>query len=299
MSRQAKNGVITWEKSIDLDIQEELDYLTGGEALFKSNCASCHNWKNLSKKSTGPSLGNIEEYRDWNWIVDFTRNSQAMIAAGDTTAICIFNEYNKSVMTSFPNLSDIEIRQLYDFIKNKSRIQKVPIDSSRFDLTCDLTIKENLNFQTKFTFEKKVVFVDSTIEVETRRLDFLNTFYLSELSWANIDRFYNDERAEPREFFVKVKGEYEHLEIYIIFHAEKMFLPSSWNDGNKYSFSGWELEKMTYFPIGTKATILAIGKDESKTYFKAKTITYGDKDIIKISLKPVDNNISDLIRVNF
>lgn len=290
--RQAKNGVITWETPVDLDIKEELDYLAGGKALFQNNCASCHYWKDFSKTSTGPPLGNIEIYRDWNWIVDFTRNSQALIASGDTTATCLYNQYSKSVMTSFPNLSDGEIRQLYDFVKNESMIQKVPIDSSRFDLTCDISAIRNQNIQPFFGFR-------DTLKGESNSINFYNTFQQNELSWANIDRFYNDERTEPRAFFVNVKGKYEHLEVYIIFHAEKMFLPAQWSDGNKYSFTHSSLEKMTTFPIGAKATIFAIGKNKGKTYFKAKNIIYGDKNIIKISPKPVKNNIPDLIKAYF
>ena len=293
-SRQTKNGVITWETPIDLDIDEELVYLAEGKALFKNNCASCHNWKDFSKNSTGPPLGNIETYRDWNWIVNFTRNSQAMIAAGDTTATCIFNEYSKSVMTSFPYLSDKEIRQLYDFVKNESMIQKVPIDSSRFDLTCDINTISPQNIQDFFSF--------GDTSVALRNMSFSNSFFMKKLSWVNMDRFINDERVEPRDFFVELNNDtlnFDVMEIYLVFSTENVFLNARWNDGNKYYFTFKNKGTSISLPIGAKATILAIGKKEEKTYFKAKNITYGDKDVVKISPKITEENISDLIETHF
>ncbi|MFT7603840.1 MAG: mono/diheme cytochrome c family protein, partial [Saprospiraceae bacterium] len=89
-----------------------------GKALFKANCASCHN-KNMIDAMTGPALGGTNERWDgrddilYQWI----RNSSAVIASGDSYAVGIYNEYNKSVMTSFPNLTDEEINSVLVYIQ--------------------------------------------------------------------------------------------------------------------------------------------------------------------------------------
>ena len=72
-----------------------------GAALFKNNCASCHN-KNMKSKSTGPALGGVQErWESQELLYSWIRNSQAVIASGDEYAVSLYNEYNKSVMTSF------------------------------------------------------------------------------------------------------------------------------------------------------------------------------------------------------
>jgi len=77
-----------------------------GKALFNSNCAACHK---LDAKSTGPALRGVKDRHEMSWIYDWVHNSSAMIKAGDAAAVKLFNENNKSVMTSFPQLSTTDI----------------------------------------------------------------------------------------------------------------------------------------------------------------------------------------------
>lgn len=77
-----------------------------GEALFKSNCAACHQ---LDKKSVGPALRGVGGNFDRDWLYSWIRDSQAMIKAGDPKAVEIFEEYNGLIMTPFPGLSDEDI----------------------------------------------------------------------------------------------------------------------------------------------------------------------------------------------
>ncbi len=86
-----------------------------GASLFKANCASCHN-TNMVDKMTGPPLYGVTERRDSAWLYDFTRNSTAVIATGDSTAVALFEEYG-SVMTSFPDLTDEEIAAIYVYVE--------------------------------------------------------------------------------------------------------------------------------------------------------------------------------------
>ena len=89
-----------------------------GAALFMMNCASCHN-RNMRSKSTGPALGGVtDRWENKALLYDFIRNSQAVIASKDAYAVALFNEYGKSVMTSFPNLTDEEIDALLEYIEH-------------------------------------------------------------------------------------------------------------------------------------------------------------------------------------
>ncbi|WPR71811.1 cytochrome c3 family protein [Flavobacterium sp. NG2] len=77
-----------------------------GKELFNSNCAACHK---LDAKSTGPALRGVAEKHDMAWIYKWVRNSSDMIKSGDAAAVKLFEENNKSVMTSFPQLSEGDI----------------------------------------------------------------------------------------------------------------------------------------------------------------------------------------------
>ncbi len=77
-----------------------------GKALFNANCAACHK---LDKKATGPALRGVAEKYDTEWLYKWIKNSQGLIKSGDSKAVALFAEYNKSVMTSFPALSNGDI----------------------------------------------------------------------------------------------------------------------------------------------------------------------------------------------
>jgi mono/diheme cytochrome c family protein len=86
-----------------------------GKTLFNTNCAACHQ---LDKKMTGPALRNIEsiladqEGLDRAWLTAWIHNSAGLIKSGDAYANKIFNEYNKTAMTAFPQLSDQDISDI-------------------------------------------------------------------------------------------------------------------------------------------------------------------------------------------
>ena len=92
--------------------------LDEGKELFRTNCAVCHN-KNMKTKSTGPALGGVEErWADYpiedlyTWI----RASQSLVQAGHPRAVEVYNEYNKSLMQNFPNLTDPQIANILAYI---------------------------------------------------------------------------------------------------------------------------------------------------------------------------------------
>ncbi|SRX52986.1 c-type cytochrome [Aequorivita sp. CIP111184] len=80
--------------------------VAAGESLFKANCAACHK---LDAKAVGPALRNVADKYDRDWLYKWIHNSSALIASGDPTAVKIFEENNKTVMTAFPALSETDI----------------------------------------------------------------------------------------------------------------------------------------------------------------------------------------------
>lgn len=91
-----------------------------GKKLFKMKCATCHN-TNMKADMTGPALGGVMQR--WNGdttkLYSFIRNAVGYInTANDPYAIALYEKWNKSVMQSFPELTDEEIDAILVYIDN-------------------------------------------------------------------------------------------------------------------------------------------------------------------------------------
>ena len=84
-----------------------------GEALFKANCTTCHL---VQGKRVGPELMGMTTRHSEEWLIPWIKNSQAMIASGDEVAVALFEEWNRSVMTAFPQLSDDDVRNIIAYV---------------------------------------------------------------------------------------------------------------------------------------------------------------------------------------
>ena len=103
-----------------------------GKKLFKSLCASCHK---LDKKLVGPALAGVEGRRENDWLKAWIRNNAELRATGDKDANEIFEEYNGSNMSAFPQLSDKNIDDILYYttvgeIKKKDDVANVVVQAS-------------------------------------------------------------------------------------------------------------------------------------------------------------------------
>ncbi len=90
--------------------------IAAGKALFSANCASCHN---PLKDATGPALQGVDkDVPSKEWLYKWVRNSSALIASGDKYANEVFNKWNKIPMTSFTNLKDEEIDNIFAYVNS-------------------------------------------------------------------------------------------------------------------------------------------------------------------------------------
>lgn len=97
-----------------LSEQEQL-----GKTLFLTNCGMCHS-RNMKDRMTGPALGGVEARWSefpredlYRWV----RNSQSLISEEHPRALSIWKEWNETIMTSFPNLSDEDIEGILAYIE--------------------------------------------------------------------------------------------------------------------------------------------------------------------------------------
>lgn len=92
-----------------------------GKALFQANCASCHN---PLKDATGPALKGMDErVPSKEWLYKWVHNSAAVIASGDKYANELYNKWNKTAMTSFPNLTEADIDAIVVYVNSQETVK--------------------------------------------------------------------------------------------------------------------------------------------------------------------------------
>ena len=97
-----------------------------GKALFNAQCAACHK---LDAKMTGPALRGVGDKYEKEWLYKWIRNSAELIKSGDERANKIFNEFNKSPMTAFPQLSDADLDNIIAYtMQPKEEVVITPTD---------------------------------------------------------------------------------------------------------------------------------------------------------------------------
>lgn len=109
-----------------------------GEQLFKGNCAQCHAPTN--EQIVGPGLAGIESRRDFAWLKKWINNPMGVVASGDKYANELFNKFNKTQMTAFPNFTDDDVKAILAYVKTASApavTSKTPIGDPNGNTTGD------------------------------------------------------------------------------------------------------------------------------------------------------------------
>lgn len=94
-----------------------------GEALFQSSCSACHTIG--GGRLVGPDLLGVGERRSEAWLIAFIQHSQRLVAAGDSTAVALFNEFQEIPMPDQPLAAD-EIRQILAYIRGAAAAAAPP-----------------------------------------------------------------------------------------------------------------------------------------------------------------------------
>lgn len=271
-----KNKSNKWKEEGELANNDLVSKIQKGQDLFKDNCASCHS-RNLRDDLTGPKLGNVHLFRELPWLIEYTRNSQGMIAAGDTLAVCVWNLWKPAAMNSFPNLTEGEISEIYLWIKNESKLQKIAEDEIEYITECDMTVRQN-----SITHYSHSSVIDSLQKVE-------GEVFITKMGWVNIDRFLKEEGCKAISFFAKLEVEPLSVNVYLVFPNRNIFISGFKTKSGNYCFSRSEQEKLTALPIGEEAIIVATGVNRVNALFGQKKIRIGENEIEEIELNPFSN----------
>lgn len=89
-----------------------------GEAIFKTNCASCHTiW---GGKLVGPDLAGVSQKRDRQWLIDFIASPDKVLAANDPIANSLLLEFNNIPMPN-QNLSQDEVLAVIGYLEAQEK----------------------------------------------------------------------------------------------------------------------------------------------------------------------------------
>ncbi|WP_447642854.1 MULTISPECIES: c-type cytochrome [Chitinophagaceae] len=124
-----------------------------GQAIFSQNCTSCHA---VGKQVVGPDLMNVDQLRSQDWIINFVHSSQTVIKSGDTAAVRLYGEFNKTLMPDHPQLSKEDIINIIAYIKDASaKMKDAPKGAGNLPAAPPMYVNSNGS-----SFIHKLIFLD-------------------------------------------------------------------------------------------------------------------------------------------
>jgi mono/diheme cytochrome c family protein len=98
----------------DPSVDSSDEAVAAGKAVYNANCKTCHK---LDQKLIGPALRGASERQPVEIVKAFIKNSQAVIASGNSYYNDLYKEYNNTVMISHEFLSDDDLNNLLSYIE--------------------------------------------------------------------------------------------------------------------------------------------------------------------------------------
>lgn len=100
-----------------------------GKTIFQSNCQTCHA---LDKTLTGPALRGVEERGPWTDrknLIRWVKNSAVTINKFQYTKN-LMEQFGGQIMPSFPQLTDKQIEDIFNYIKQVPAYTPMPMASN-------------------------------------------------------------------------------------------------------------------------------------------------------------------------
>ena len=90
--------------------------MSRGETLFRTRCASCHSVDGQQDKTAlGPDLAGVTKRRNLQWLINWLKAPDKMIADKDPIAIALLKQYNNLLMPNL-HLNQQEVMDLIDYL---------------------------------------------------------------------------------------------------------------------------------------------------------------------------------------
>lgn len=288
------NGKINWIKPDSLPVTPQTAAFNNGKWLFINNCSMCHG---IGKDGTGPDLAHIlTRTPDKKLLYEFTRNNIKIMAGDNSTENiyyrCLYERRNKTAMTLFPNLSDYDLDNLYEYIENESSVlnlsiikdeirpcidscrnywqmknslqdQKAKSPGNKIEITNpdsqELTLAETLPLQKNSRLSKKSLYYQFKI----------NTF-----GWCNVDMILAENNALKSKLLVNIAGEYKKdIFVYLVVPSAKVCQLLDEVTGKENLYGTFEGGRDIWLPQGVQGYIIAMGDVKHNIIFSEQTFS--------------------------
>jgi mono/diheme cytochrome c family protein len=98
----------------DPTVADSEEAVAAGKTVFNANCKTCHK---LDQKLVGPALRGASDREPVDVVKAFIKNSQAVIASGNSYYNDLYKEYSNTVMPAHAFLSDDDLNNLLSYIE--------------------------------------------------------------------------------------------------------------------------------------------------------------------------------------
>ncbi len=219
-------------------------------------------------------MGNITKFRDMDFLLDFTKNSQRLISTGHNLAVCLYEQWDKVLMNSFEHLPDEELMNIYKFIVSESRNLEIRVDEVIYIDSCEISNRGFIAFDSTGNAidsnSNGGIIPDSQI---SRSLEYYE-FDVSEYGWYNIDRFLgqNFEKIENIKITVDNIKNVDLLG-FVIFVDRNIIIPLDKHE-DYYVLRYGEGKEVVEFPLNEKLQAVFIETTENEElYFGTNKFT--------------------------
>jgi protein SCO1/2 len=143
LADQLGNWLTDWRsppRGQDYADAPQLRTIPRGEQLFRTRCTICHTLTGIEPDDAlGPDLLGVTELREEEWLLNWLRAPDQMLAQKDALATALFVKYNKLAMPN-QRLNRMEAEELLDYIAaetDRLNSQSAIVDAANTNQTRD------------------------------------------------------------------------------------------------------------------------------------------------------------------
>ncbi len=293
------DGSINWVAPQPLDTSPVARNIINGKALFKANCASCHK---PTMEFTGPVLAKCREREpDRDWAYRFTRNPSAMTQT-DAYARTIFQKYNKTQMTAFPNLNRADVNAILDYCDNEAILNPLPkantATPASFITGDSASSTQQINNCGLDTFyypvpDTNILVLPFISKPDTNQINNspvpeipMYQFNIDQSGWYNVDCFVdaNRDMVTTVNLIATLKMPKPlNMQVYLCIPQRKLLTYGMEKPNKEYEF--YEAGGSIPLVLNDEAIIFAIGSDSTNAYYGITRFTVQAKQNIRINVK--------------
>ncbi len=308
--------------------------VAAGKLLYNKNCAACHHptWE-----TTGPPLAFLNRRRDKTWLMRYIHNPSDMIAGSDVStgdtgsfppdpyALCLYEHYNKTSMTAFPDLSEEDVDNIFRYLDDETkdvplsavRDNKAAFDSCRtynrliaeMKQKRDSLVANNGKALNAVMTERPADAPDESgglpkpegmvafsAEAQTQKAEYYQ-FNIRTTGWYNVDILISSRPwFRNSELITTISGGYSgNYNLFMVLPESKIFLNGGKIAGEQDKYGFYTDDGMILLPPSEKGIVFAVCQDAEKLYFGDVHFTTGTRVLVNIMMRPVSRREIDSI----